>query len=148
MHKLIVGGLALVLSAGALPALAGDLLYRAEPDSLTEALDGQPYWAAQAQCAGLFGGAAQYLTVQGGGTAADEAKTSALAFADDAIAQLRKDRGLTKAQAIEVITPAVLKAREDGERLISQDNSPRSAWNFARSSCLDVADSYRTQASW
>ncbi|MBX3480510.1 MAG: hypothetical protein KF842_08915 [Caulobacter sp.] len=130
------------------PAAAGDLLYQAAPDSLTEALDGKPYWAAQAQCAGLFGAAAQYLGEQGDEAGAQEAKTLALSFADDAITRLRRDRGLTKAQALELISPAVLKARQDGAAAVASSEGELSTWNFARSSCLDIAESYGAQTSW
>ncbi|MBI1407191.1 MAG: hypothetical protein GC145_13830 [Caulobacter sp.] len=130
------------------PAAAGDLLYQAAPDSLTESLDGKPYWAAQAQCAGLFGAAAQYLGEQGDTAGAEEARTLALSFADDAIARLRRDRGLTKAEALQVISPAVLKARADGAAAVASSEGELSTWNFARSTCLDVAEAYRTQTSW
>lgn len=143
--------IALAASSSALlaaPALAGDLLYKAAPDSLTETLDGKPFWAAQAQCAGLFGAAAQYLGDSGDEAGADQAKALAVSFANDAIARLRKDRGLTRAQALELISPAVLKARQDAAPVVAAGDGPRSTWNFARSSCLDVAEAYGTQTGW
>ncbi len=147
MKKLIVGAAALALAAAGMPALAGDLLYEAAPDSLTENLDGQPYWSAQAQCAGLFGAAAQYLTDRGDSAGAGESGKLAMAFANDAIKRLSKDRGLTRKEALLVIEPAVLRAREDSMGLVIGDTSAKSTWNFARSSCLDVAEAY-TQVSW
>ena len=152
MKKLIVGAAALALAAAAPllvagPALAGDLLYEAAPDSLTENLNGQPYWSAQAQCAGLFGAAAQYLTDKGDSAGADAAGKLAMTFANDAIKRLTKDRGLTRKEALLVIEPAVLKARQDSMGLVSGDTSAKSTWNFARSSCLDVAEAY-TQVSY
>ncbi|WGM38173.1 hypothetical protein [Caulobacter sp. NIBR1757] len=148
MKKLIVGAAALALAAAAMPALAGDLLYEAAPDSLTENLNGQPYWSAQAQCAGLFGAAAQYLTDRGDTAGADASSKLAVTFANDAIKRLVKDRGLTRKEALVVIEPAVLKARTDSMGLVSSgDTSAKSTWNFARSSCLDVAEAY-TQVSY
>jgi hypothetical protein len=152
MKKLIAGAAALALAATAPllfvgPALAGDLLYEAAPDSLTESLNGQPYWSAQAQCAGLFGAAAQYLTDKGDSVGAGESGKLAMSFASDAIKRLTKDRGLTRKEALLVIEPAVLKARNESMGLVSGDTSARSTWNFARSSCLDVAEAY-TQVSW
>lgn len=148
MKKLVAGAAALALAAtAAVPALAGDLLYRAAPDSLTENLNGQPYWSAQAQCAGLFGAAAQYLTDKGDGAGAGQAGKLAVTFANDAIKRLTKDRGLSRKDALLVIEPAVLKARQDSIGLVSGDTSAKSTWNFARSACLDVAEAY-TQVSY
>ena len=153
MKKLIVGGGALALAAFAPllcagPALAGDLLYEAAPDSLTEKLNGTPYWSAQAQCAGLFGAAAQYLTDKGDSAGADASGKLALSFANDAIKRLSKDRAITRKEALLVIEPAVLKARQDSAGVVAGgDTSSRSTWNFARSSCLDVAEAY-TQVSY
>ncbi len=152
MKKLIVGAAALALAAAAAlvsgSAMAGDLLYEAAPDSLTERLDGQPYWSAQAQCAGLFGAAAQYYSSRGDSADADESSALALSFANDAIKRLTKDRGLTRKQALVVIEPAVLRAREDSVTLVSSgDTSGDSTWNFARSACMDVADAY-TEVSY
>jgi hypothetical protein len=148
MRKLIAAGAALVLATAALPALAGDLVYETGPDSLTSGLDGHPYWSAQAQCAGLFGAAAQHLTAEGDHRAAEEAKATAMSFAKHAIARLTKDRKLTRAQALNVITPSVLRSRERGLELLAGDNGPQSSWNYARSGCLDIADAYTTYAGW
>lgn len=148
MKKLIAGAAAAALALAAMPVLAGDLLYEAAPDSLTENLNGQPYWSAQAQCAGLFGAAAQYLTDTGDTAGADASSKLAVSFANDAIKRLVKDRGLTRKDALLVIEPAVLKARTDSMGLVSSgDTSAKSTWNFARSSCLDVAEAY-TQVSY
>ena len=147
MKKLIAGAAALALAVAAMPALAGDLLYEAAPDSLTENLNGQPYWSAQAQCAGLFGAAAQYLTDSGDSAGASESGKLAMAFANDAIKRLTKDRGLTRKEALLVIEPAVLKARTESMGLVTGDTGVKSTWNFARSSCLDVAEAY-TQVSY
>ena len=152
MKKLIAGAAALAFAAAALPlltgpAVAGDLLYQAAPDSLTEALDGHPYWSTQAQCAGLFGAAAQHLDARGDSAGAREAGALAVSFANHAITRLTTDRGLTRKQALLVIEPAVLKAREDSMILVADDTGSDSTWNFARSSCLDIADAY-SQVSW
>lgn len=147
MKKLIVSALAAALTVAAMPAMAGDLLYEAAPDSLTEALNGRPVWSAQAECAGLFGAASQYLTDKGDSAAADEAGKLAVSFANDAITRLGKDRGLTRKQALAVIEPAVIRARDAGAELVSRrGDGVNSTWNFARSSCLDVAEAY-TQVS-
>lgn len=148
MKKFLASGLALIVAGAAGMATASDLTYRAAPDSLTEPMDGKPYWASQAQCAGLFGASSQYFEGQGDAQKAAEYRDMALQFANDAISRLQRDRGLTKAQAVEIISPAVLKAREDSGRVLEQGTDNRSAWNFARSSCLEINDAYRQQASW
>ncbi|MFN3857501.1 MAG: hypothetical protein ACK4RV_07090 [Caulobacter sp.] len=147
MKSILAGGLALVLASAAGMAHAADLTYRAEPDSLTEPLNGTAYWANQAQCAGLFGAASQFFEGRGDAAQAEANRTLALQFANDAIARLRKDRGLTKAQAMDLISPAVLKARDDSQRVMAQGVDPKSPWNFARSSCLEINDNYRAHAS-
>lgn len=144
MKRFIGGGVALVLIGLAGAAAAADMLYQAPPDSLTEGLNGKPLWSAQAQCAGLFGAASQTFSDSGDSAAAEEAKSLALSFADDAINRVRQDRGLERAAAIQVIQPAVLKGREDAQRVLASDRAPvLSPWNFARSACLDVAESYK-----
>lgn len=148
MKKLIAGAAALALAVAAMPALAGDLLYEAAPDSLTEHLDGKAFWATQAQCAGLFGAAAQHFADEGDSAAADESRQLAVSFANDAIKRLTKDRGLSRKEALLAIEPAVLQARTDSMGLVaSGDTGANSTWNFARSSCLDVAEAY-TQVSY
>ncbi len=147
MKKLSIGvGLAFTAAAALLaaaPALAGDLLYEAAPDSLTEGLNGQPYWSAQAQCAGLFGAAAQHQTEAGDAAEAEASKTLAVTFANDAVKRLMRDRNLSRKDALLLIEPAVLKGRQDSMGLIADGaEGPRSTWNFARSACMDVAEAY------
>lgn len=150
MRKFIVGAaMAAALPLLAAPAVAGDLLYEAAADSLTENLNGKPFWAAQAECAGLFGAAASYLNDRGDAAGAEEAGQLAVSFANDAIARLRQDRGVSKKDALLIIEPAVLNAREKSKVVVSSgDTSASSTWNFARSACLDVAETYATQVSY
>lgn len=146
MKKLGAAALAFAATATlfAAPALAGDLLYEAAPDSLTEDLDGQPYWSAQAQCAGLFGAAAQNQSEAGDAAGAEASKALAVSFANDAVKRLMHDRKLTRKDALLLIEPAVLKGRQDSIGLIADGaTGPRSTWNFARSACLDIADAYQ-----
>lgn len=147
MKKLSIGvGLAFTAAAALLaaaPALAGDLLYEAAPDSLTEGLNGQPYWSAQAQCAGLFGAAAQHQAEAGEAAESEASSQLAVSFAKDAVKRVMQDRGLSRKEALLVIEPAVLKGRQDSiGLLVDGATGPRSTWNFARSACLDVAESY------
>jgi hypothetical protein len=150
MRKFIAGAaMAALLPLCAAPAIAGDLLYEASADSLTEHLDGKPFWLAQAECAGLFGAAASYLTDRGDADGAQEAGQLAISFANDAIARLRQDRGVSKKDALLLIEPAVLSSREKSISVVSAgDTSASSTWNFARSACLDIAETYATQVSY
>ena len=150
MRRFIVGAaMAALLPLCAAPATAGDLLYEAAEDSLTESLNGRPFWLAQAECAGLFGAAATYMTERGDAEGAQEASQLAISFANDAIARLRQDRGVSRKDALLIIEPAVLSSREKSLPVVASGGAnPSSTWNYARSVCLDVADNYATQASY
>lgn len=141
LTAILVSGLALATAA---PALAADLVFPGGT-GLTERLAGQAYWSTQAQCAGLFGATSNYLTERGDTAGADAAKARALGFAEDAIKRLMTDRNLSRADALQLVAPAVLAGRESGQRtLATEGTNDNSNWNYARSACLDVADIYRS----
>lgn len=137
-----------VLAAGvalstALPAMAGDMIFPGGT-GLTERLAGQAYWSTQAQCAGLFGATSNYLGERGDAAGADAAKVQALGFADQAIMRVMTDRGVSRAEAIQLVQPAILSGREAGlKSLAAEGANANSSWNYARSACLDVADIYK-----
>ena len=146
MKRIITAMVATALTLSAVPALASDLIFPGGT-GLTEKLAGQTYWSTQAQCAGLFGAASNYLSARGDTGAAEAAKTQALSFAEAAIGRLMKDRGLSRADALQVLQPAVLTGRESGLRTLEAGGtSSNSGWNYARSACMDVADIYQTVA--
>ena len=133
----------LTLSA-ALPATAGDMIFPGGT-GLTERLAGQTYWSTQAQCAGLFGATSNYLGERGDAAGAEAAKDQALAFADQAIKRVMTDRGVSRADAIQVVQPAILSGRDAGlKSLAAEGTNDNSNWNYARSACLDVAEIYQT----
>lgn len=124
------------------PAAAGDKIFRGGT-MLTEGIAGRPYWAVQAQCAGVYGAAASYLADKGDAAGAEKAKAMGVAFFRDAVDRVMKDRGVPKPAAIEALSPTVIAGRaETLEALEAEGDGPTSKWNYARSACLDVRETY------
>jgi len=135
-----------LLTAAALgtaaPAAAGDMLYPGGT-MLTEALKGKPYWAVQARCAGVYGATSSYLADRGDAAGAEEAKALGVAFFNTAVDRVMKDRGVPRRAALEALSPGVIAGRQETiEVLQAEGDGPSSRWNYARSACLDIRDSY------
>lgn len=131
---------ALLAAAG--PASAADMVYPGG-SALTETVKGQPLWTIQARCAGLFGATTAVLTERGDTAGAARAKARAVAFHNDAVDRLVKDRGLARDVAKENVARLLLASREEGLRQIGDDGlDDLSRWNVARSVCLDVDEVY------
>lgn len=127
----------------ATPAAAGDLLYPGGT-LLSEGAIGKPVWEIQAECAGLFGATSNILASNGDTRGADAAKAQGVAFFQDGVERLMRDRGISRAAAIAAASPAVDAGRAGALQSIRSGGfGPRSGWNTARSICLDVADVYR-----
>lgn len=137
-----------LLSAAALiaaPAAAGDLLYPGGP-LLTEHIAGKPYWAIQANCAGIYGAASSFRAEKGDQGGAADAKALGVSFFKEAVDRVMKDRGVGRPEAIEALGPAVVKGRTEALTMLqSGGDGPESRWNYARSACLDVRDAYAAQ---
>jgi hypothetical protein len=141
LMTVLAAGLAL---SAAVPALAGDLIFPGGT-GLTEGLAGQTYWSTQAQCAGLYGATNNYLSERGDTAQADAAKAKALGFAEDAIQRVMADRKLSRADAVQIVAPAILAGRNSGlQTLAAGGMNDNSTWNFARSACLDIAEIYKS----
>lgn len=126
----------------ATPAAAGDKIYPGGT-MLTEGIAGKPYWAVQAQCAGVYGAASSYLADRGDTDGAATAKAMGVAFFRDAVDRVMKDRGVPKPAAIEALSPTVISGRaEILQALQAEGDGPNSKWNYARSACLDMRESY------
>lgn len=124
------------------PAAAGDKIYRGGT-MLTEGIAGKPYWALQAQCAGVFGATSAYLAEKGDTAGAEQAKALGVTFFRDAVDRVMKDRGVEKPAAMQALSPAVIAGRtETLQALQAEGDGPSSKWNYARSVCLDVRDTY------
>ena len=129
----------------AAPAVAGDMLYSGGT-MLTEGMAGKPYWAVQAQCAGVYGATSNFLAEKGDADGAAEAKALGVAFFRDAVDRVMKDRGVARPAAIEALGPSVVSSRaETLAALQSEGSGPTSKWNYARSACLDIRESYAAQ---
>lgn len=129
----------------ATPAAAADLLYPGGT-LLSEEAVGQPVWLLQAHCAGLFGVTSNVLSERGDPAGAGAAKTRGVAFFNDAIDRLMRDRGLSRAAAMKAASGALDTGRASGLQHIRYGGgfASRSRWNTARSICLDVADVYKS----
>ncbi|MCF8506130.1 MAG: hypothetical protein K9G59_14565 [Caulobacter sp.] len=139
VRLLIAATLAL---GAATPAVASDLLYPGGA-LLTEGVAGKPYWAIQARCAGLYGATSNYYAEKGDAAEAEAAKALGVTFFRQALDRLMQDRGVPRAAAIEALSPGVVAGRSEGlSALADGGDGPASAWNFARSVCLDVRDAY------
>jgi hypothetical protein len=130
--------------ATAAPAVAADLLYPGGT-ILSEPATGKPVWMIQAQCAGFFGATSNVLDEQGDADAAQAAKAQGVTFFRDSVDRLMRDRGLSRAAAVEAVSQALDSGRAEGFQKIKDGGgfAPRSHWNIARSVCLDVADVYK-----
>ncbi len=137
--------LTVVAMGAAAPAVAGDMLYPGGT-MLTEGLKGKPYWAVQARCAGVYGATSNFLEAKGDAAGAEEAKALGVAFFHTAVDRLMKDRGVERRAALEALSPSVIANRQETlEVLAAEGDGPASKWNFARSMCLDIRDSYGAQ---
>lgn len=126
----------------ATPAVAGDKIYRGGT-MLTEGIAGKPYWSVQAQCAGVYGAASSYLADKGDADGAASAKAMGMTFFRDAVERVMKDRGVARPAAIEALSPVVISGRTGTlEALQHEGDGPNSKWNYARSACLDMRESY------
>ena len=129
----------------AAPAMAGDMIYPGGT-VLTEGVAGKPYWAVQANCAGVFGAASSFLADKGDEQGAADAKAIGVSFFKDAVDRVMKDRGVPRPAAIEALSAGVVKGRTDTLGILQTDgDGPASKWNYARSACLDVRDFYHAQ---
>lgn len=141
LMTVLAAGLALSTTV---PAMAADMVFPGGT-GLTERLVGQTYWSTQAQCAGLYGATSNYLSARGDMAGADAAKAQALDFAEEAINRVMADRSLSRADAVQLVQPAILQGRQSGlQVLAAEGTADNSKWNLARSACLDVNDIYQS----
>lgn len=135
---------ALAASSGsAFAAQSGgrDLAYRGE-SMLTEGMRHKPYWTLQARCSGFFGATSAYMAEKGDAAEADAAKAQGVAFFRDAVDRLVQDRKVTRDVAIASVAKIVDAGRTEGRTALEQGDRSTSAWNYTRSACLDVNDTY------
>lgn len=143
MRRVLQLLIAVTLGAAA-PAMAGDMIYPGGT-LLTEGVAGKPYWAVQAQCAGVYGATSSVLADKGDAEGAAAAKALGMAFFHHAVDRVMTDRGVAKPAAIEALGPTVIAARTATLDAIQAEGlGADSRWNYTRSACLDVRDAYAT----
>jgi hypothetical protein len=146
MRKLITLAATLAVAVAAVPAAASDtdLLFPSrEASNITAMAANQPYWALLAECAGVFGAASQWETGRGHGSDADEDKAIGTRFLNDAVAQLKVDHHLSDQDALAFASDQVSVGHAQGADLLSNgDISAGSQWNWKRSGCLQIQDTY------
>jgi hypothetical protein len=133
---------ALVVAA---PAFAGDdmLFPSREASSLTARAAHQPYWALLAECAGVFGAANNFEAGRGDARAAESDKATGESMLNDAIERLTADHGITNDEALALAGDEVNVGREQGGELLAHgDFGAYSQWNYKRSACLEIQDTY------
>jgi hypothetical protein len=134
----------LVFAAPAVAGPAPDLLFPSkEASSLTAQAANQPYWALLAECAGVFGAAANYEMGRGDHAAADQNARTGSSMLNDAVAQLVADHGISENDALGVAGEQVNVGRDQGRDLLANgDTRGSSRWNWKRSACLEVQQVY------
>lgn len=130
--------------AAASPALSADRLLTASESSLLARDNvGKPYWALLAGCAGFFGGTSNFYTDNNEPAKAEQAKDTGVRFLNEALEQLRIDRGLAPSAGLNALVPTVDRGRIRAKQLLmSAHDDPNSDWNFARSTCMDIQRAY------
>ena len=150
MRRFIVLAATLAVVASAAPSMASDpdLLFPGrEASTMTELAANQPYWALLAECAGVFGAASQWEKGRGNPSAADADKAAGSRFLTDAIERLKADHGLNDNDALAFASDQVSVGHQQGlEILSSGDIGPSSKWNWKRSACLEIQDTYHRDA--
>ena len=122
------------------PVMAADLMMtRADVTPLTDSDIGKPFWALQAQCAGVFGAAYRFESAHGKTDLANRDKIIGVAMLENAVARLQVDRGLDRPGAMALAEPEVEYGRGVAVPMLDQEGTRvDSQWNFLRSACLDI----------
>jgi hypothetical protein len=133
-------GCVAMLLAAASPALAADQIFQhAEGELILDAFDGRPFWELQAYCAGYHGATANHLARLGDNAQASAAEAAGVAAFDDAVRQIRHDRGIDANAATKVAEPVVqIGGRVTAQSLRQDGMAPTGRWNYWRSFCIDA----------
>ena len=130
------------------PVAAADLVYKRRPaefDVLAR-YDGQPYWRVLATCAGMHGAMANAYNQQGRAADGSQAKRHGLAFAQSALRRLQADRGLERAPALDLVTPAVNEGRMIGSTLLQRRSGRFTPEQVVDATCTQASERHE-QAS-
>lgn len=134
-----LGCLAMVLAAAS-PALAADQIFHpVENELILDSFDGRPFWVLQAYCAGHHGATANHYARQGESARAGAAEAAGVAAFDDAVRQIRHDRGIDADAATKIAEPVVqVGGRVTAQSLREDGMAPTGRWNYWRSFCIDA----------
>lgn len=137
-----------MLASAATPAAAGDLLFNAaDGEPILANFDGRPYWELQAFCAGFHGATANYFDKKGDASQAQAHETSGVSALNDAVRQLRRDRGIGEAEALRIAQGVVtVGGRHTAQELRNDGTIPNGRWNYWRSFCIDAKTAFRNAA--
>ena len=144
MKTLRVLACVLALAGSATPALSADLVFRKDQGPMIlETFDGRPYWEMQAFCAGVHGASANWFSRRGDLTRSKTHEKDALGAFQDAVGQLRRDRGISEAAATRLVEPVVqMGGRRTAEALRVSGLDVKGQWNYWRSFCADAKVAY------
>jgi hypothetical protein len=141
MRKLLIVALATIAAASV--AQAQDpprdlVLTKRMSTPLTEPNVGKPLWALNAQCAGAFGASHSYSLANFGARRAEDDKQTGVAMLNTALYRLQSDRGISRAEALELVKVEVEVGRAKARRALAEGTSAYSLWGLMRSTCLDL----------
>lgn len=137
-----------MLASAATPAAAGDLLFNADDgEVILSTFDGRPYWELQAFCAGFHGATANYYDQKGDASRAQAHESSGVSALNDAVGQLRRDRGISEAEALRVAQGVVtVGGRNTAQELRADGTASHGRWNYWRSFCIDAKAAFTSAA--
>lgn len=147
MKTLRTLAMAAMLLAAASPALAAEQIFHETdgPEILSD-FDGKPIWQLQAVCAGFHGATANYYARTREPAKASASEAAGLAALNQAVAKIRRDRGLDEAAATRVAEPIVTVGGRAIAEILREDGIPASGvagrWNYWRSFCIDAKDTF------
>jgi hypothetical protein len=117
-------------------AEAADLLYTYRPVEVAplKGYEGQPYWRVLAECAGIHGALANSYQRSARQSDFQAAKARGVHFLQTANQQVRRDRGVTEAEARALTTEAVDAGRAAGAAFLSM----RPASSYSHEQLIDL----------
>ena len=147
MKSLRTLALAAMLLAAASPALAAEqIFHEADGPEILSDFDGKPIWQLQAVCAGFHGATANYWARNRDPAKASASEAAGVAALDQAIAKIRRDRGLDEAAATRMANSIVTVGGRAIAEILREDGIPSSSaggrWNYWRSFCIDAKDTF------
>lgn len=138
---LILGALFAASAVTAQPNASSqdEVLTRRMATPLTAVNVGKPLWSLNAQCAGSFGASYQRTLALKGQSRAEADKRVGVAMLNTALALLQANRGITRQEALKLVTTEVEVGRAKARVALGDGTGAYTPWNYLRSTCLDLA---------